>query len=100
MANIDKLLKKKKKKKGDKLYPFGVQITIPSMDGAEGEVAATTLTFQGSFDRRKLRKMLKQTFVSPMNTNELDFIIDNFATKLRPVTMQEVLDWAGTDETS
>lgn len=99
MANIDKLLNKKKKKKGDKLYPFGVQITIPSMDADAGTVAATTLTYQGSFDRRKLRKMLRKTFVSPMNTNQLDYIIDNFATKLRPVSMQEVLDWAGTDET-
>lgn len=79
------------KKLGDKMYPWGVQITLPQYGSADDEVVAETFTFKGSFDRRKLRKMVKQTINPALTTDEADWIIENFSTKLRPVTMEEVI---------
>lgn len=86
------------KKLGDKLYPFGMQITLPQMGTPEGEVGAEVFTFRGSFDRRKLRRMIKATIQPSLTTQEADFIIDNFGTKLRPVTMEELIAEAQTDD--
>lgn len=87
-----------KKKLGDKLYPWGVQITLPVFGTPEGETASEQFTFQGTFDRRKLRKMVKKTINPKLTTDEADFIIDNFSTKLRPVTMEEMIAEAQDNE--
>lgn len=82
-----RLPKKTKKKLGDKLYPFGVQVVFPNIETGE----ATTVTFQGAFDRRKLRHMIRKVLVAKVTTDQIDYIIDNFSTKLRPVSMAEVI---------
>ncbi len=74
-----------KRRAGTKQYPHGVQVFIP-----QGEGDPIKLTFNGSFDRRKLRKMLRQTFVTPMTTQQIDWIIDNLTVKLRPVNAEEM----------
>lgn len=60
-------------------YPHGAMLCYPHSDGH-----AVQLTFAGSFGRRKLRKMLRDT--TPLRKKEeIECAIDNFVTKLVPV---------------
>lgn len=64
-------------------YPYGAMLCYPHSDGH-----AVQLTFQGKFGRRKLRKMLRDT--TPLRKKEeIEFAIDNFITKLKPVNFTE-----------
>lgn len=83
------MAKMKLKGAGSKFYAYGVQIIIPNLDGDPQQI-----TFTGSFDRRQLRKMLRKTLGGSWKVEELDFIIDNFSTKLRRATMEEVIAMA------
>jgi hypothetical protein len=60
-------------------YPHGAMLVYPHSDGH-----AVQLTYAGSFGRKKLRKMLRDT--TPLRKKaEIEFAIDNFITKLVPV---------------
>lgn len=60
-------------------YPHGAMLCYPHSDGN-----AVQLTYAGSFGRRKLRKMLRDT--TPLRKKEeIEFTIDNFVTRLVPV---------------
>ncbi len=59
-------------------YPHGAMLCYPHSDGH-----AVQLQFVGSFGRRKLRKMLRES--TPLREkNQIEFAIDNFITKLVP----------------
>lgn len=89
MNKAEKKLMNAKRRKGLSYYPFGVEFALPNME--TGEV--TKLTFKGSFDRRKLRRMLRKSLVSNPTTVEIDFMIDNFSTRLRPLNKDEMELW-------
>jgi len=67
-------------------YPHGAKVVIPNMETGEAQV----LTFTGSFDQRKLRKMLRKTlFIN--DKRSLMMIIEHFTVALRPVTQEEMI---------
>ena len=76
----------RKRKVGDKKYLYGFQLVIPN--GA-GEMAK--IMFTGEFDHRQLRRMLREVLPVRMKTEEIDFIIREFGTKLRPMTAEEMV---------
>lgn len=76
----------KKRKLGDKQYRHGVEFALPTGDGE-----ITKLTFRGAFDRRQLRKMLKNSLVANITTEQADYLIDNYSTRLRRMTMEEII---------
>ena len=64
-------------------YPYGAMLVYPHSDGH-----AVRLQFVGSFGRKKLRKMLRDS--TPLRKKEeIEFAIDNFVTPLRPVNFKE-----------
>lgn len=77
----------KKQKLGDRKYYFGCQIVLPPSD--QGEMQS--FTFQGRFDQRKLRKMLRKA-LAPVRykTEELDYIILTYGQRMRPMTANEL----------
>jgi len=89
MNRSEKRLMNAKRRKGLSFYPFGVEFALPNFE--TGEV--TKLTFRGSFDRRKLRRMLRKSLVTNPTAVELDFIIDTFSTRLRPLNRDEMNLW-------
>ena len=76
----------KVQKTGDKFYAYGFMLVLPNIETGE----RTKLTFQGSFDRRQLRKMLRKTLVASFTTEQLDMIIDEYGTRLRPMSRDEM----------
>lgn len=80
---------KAKRRKGLKQYPFGFQLRLPQTD--PGQTEAEVITFQGSFDRRKLRKMVRKSLGVKMTVEQIDWLLDNFGTPLRQVTMDELI---------
>lgn len=78
----------KKKKIGSQRWAFGAMFSLPNPETNE----VTTLTFKGSFDRRKLRKMLRKSLNQRnVDTVTLDYIIDTYSVKLKPLSMADML---------
>jgi hypothetical protein len=78
----------RKRKVGDKKYLFGFQLVVPSgnRDGYD------KITFQGEFDQRQLRKMVRNSLTGiRFKTEEIDYIIREFGTPLRPLTAAELV---------
>lgn len=75
-----------KRRTGLKYYPHGVMVTIPN--AATGD--ALKLTFKGAFTRKKLRRMINASLVNRLTMIQMDWLIDNYAVKLRPVSADEV----------
>lgn len=95
-TSIKKLINSKRRT-GLKFYAHGIQIIIPNIETGEH----TKLTFKGSFDRKKLRRMLRASLVARLTTQQLDWVIDTYGTKLREMTNEEVnamLIAAATDD--
>ena len=74
-------------------YPHGVKVVLPNMHTNEAQV----ITFMGDFDKRKLRKMLRKTlFIN--DKRSLMFIIDTFVVKLKPMSMDAMLEQFSDEE--
>jgi hypothetical protein len=85
-----------KRRKGLAFYQYGFKVMIP-----QGDDLPVEMTFTGSFDRKKLRKMIRDTLKASdvrLTVVEIDFLIDNFGTKLRPVKMDELITMAEADQ--
>ena len=67
-------------------YPHGVQVILPNPRTGEGVV----VKLMGSFDDRRLRKMLRKILYINQKS-QLEFVIKHFVSPLRPVTMDEML---------
>lgn len=69
-------------------YPHGCRVMVPN-DNMSGEV--TVLTFNGAFDKRKLKRMLRKSLIGVSDPRILDALIKHCTQKLVPVTMEELI---------
>jgi hypothetical protein len=85
-----------KRRKGLAFYMYGFKVVIP-----QGNAAPMEMTFTGSFTRRKLRGMIRKVLKEAgvlLTVPEIDFLIDNYGTKLRQVTMDELIASVEADD--
>ena len=75
-----------KRRKGLAYYSHGFMLVIPQDE--QGTVKK--LTFTGSFDRRKLRKMVRASLLGSFTVVQIDWLIDNYGTRLRPMNDAEM----------
>lgn len=68
-------------------YKYGAKVVLPNMETGEAQV----ITLTGSFDQRKLRKMLRK-MLHINDKRSLMFIIDNFVVPLKPMTVEGMLE--------
>lgn len=86
MSKQIKRLMNAKRRKGLSFYPHGIEITIPNIETGDHK----KLVFRGSFDRRKLRKMVRKSLVANLTVEQIDWLIDNYGVKLRAMTNEEI----------
>lgn len=85
MSTLKKLMNAKRRK-GLAYYSHGFMLVIPQDEAG----TVKKLTFTGSFDRRKLRKMVRASLIGSFNVVQLDWLIDNYGTRLRPMNDAEM----------
>ena len=69
-------------------YEHGCRVMIPNFDGGD----ATVLTFTGSFDKRKLRRMLRKCLTGVSDKRILDALIKHCTQRLVPVSTQQMIE--------
>lgn len=85
MSTLKKLMNAKRRK-GLAYYAHGFMLVIPQDEAG----TVKKLTFTGSFDRRKLRKMVRASLIGSFTVVQIDWLIDNYGTRLRPMNAAEM----------